>query len=178
MQIKSKKSKSRRGLVITIILIAVLALGGGGYWAWLTIDQNNNNNTAEEKTDKESKEDSSDDSNSNTTNQSGETSGDKEPPQNDVPQTTAGDLSVSAHAFVDGGTLTVGTILIYPSQAGGTCTLTIGSFSTSSKIDASHNGPSYSVCDDFSVPISSLSGNSYTLKVTTDNAAGSINGNF
>jgi hypothetical protein len=85
-------------------------------------------------------------------------------------------LTVSAVAFRSGASLSVQNIVIYSRDnsgnyhflSGGTCTLTAGSFSTSQAINPAHTGSNYTICDNFSAPLSQISGSSFTINVKSD----------
>ena len=175
MKIK-KKSGSRGKKIIIAASIIILALGGGSYWAWLTIGDDNFKNTSDSKqTDKKGKDENKSDSKSN----------DKSEEQSKQP-TIESEKDVTVDKPPSGETLSVwitsknvinGTLQIRvqigQNISSGTCTLTIGSYSTSVPVAFE---PQSASCQGFDVPVSAYSGGSFTVTVQDGDKSGSVTG--
>jgi cytoskeletal protein RodZ len=176
MKIKKKKSVSILKVVV-VPLVLVLALGAGCYWAWLTTHPANDNkptstdksNVSDQAADKSTNQQT--DSESNNQSDSSTTEPEKEI-INDQP-TTGQDLSVWVTSQqIVGGTLQI-RVQIDQNISSGTCTLTIGNYSTSVPVAFE---PQSASCQGFDVPTSAYSDKNFVIKVESGDKTGSTSG--
>jgi cytoskeletal protein RodZ len=171
MKFKKKKSRSRKKIAIAVILVVVLALGGYGYWTWLTIPPHNTNdkNNSKENDNKKSK----DKSNEQSTNQSDQSTIESEKNVTNDRSASGETLSVWVTSKnIVSGILQI-RVQIDQNISNGTCTLTIGSYSTSVPVAFE---PQSASCQGFDVSTSAYSGNSFTITVQDGNKSGSVTG--
>jgi len=186
MHIKNKKS-SRKVILFIVIIVLILAISATGFWWFSRNNDNDKNNSKKSQDSSQSNSDKKSDSNS--PDKSNENSAknptiesEKSAPQNDQPTTNSESVKITAHTITDdSGNLIVDTIMIYPVLQNGICVLSIGDYSISSNINPAHNGPNYSVCDDFNIPANKLSVRNYKLEIksaSNSEILGTTKGNF
>jgi uncharacterized protein YxeA len=183
MRINTKKSHKKTGLVIAIIIVAVLIIAGG-YWFFTKKNtetdnaKENSSSQNSDKTDSSSSTDNNSQDNSSTDNNSTLKPDKDTTVNNTIPQTN-GKLTVSVLApngqpTISGGTLSINTLV--EQVVNGTCTLTIGSYTSSAPLVA---GPQSSSCNGFiDIPANNLSGNTFTITAVSSDGklSGSVTG--
>jgi flagellar basal body-associated protein FliL len=172
MELKKKKPKSRR-IIVTVSLIVALAVAGGGYWAWMAFGQGGADSTDSNKqTDKKDKDDKNSDNKSDNKAKDQPTIEPEKDVNRDTPPTgeTLG-VWVTSKNIVN-GTLQI-RVQIDQNIGSGTCTLTIGSYSTSVPVAPE---PQSASCQGFDVPTDAYSGSNFTITVKDGDKTGSVTG--
>ncbi|MCL2037456.1 hypothetical protein FWG95_00375 [Candidatus Saccharibacteria bacterium] len=175
MEFKKKKIGSRGKKILIVVLVVALVLGGG-YWAWMTFGEGSSDNTASQKdteNEDEAKDNESADESSNSSNQSPSIEPDKNV-QTDRPATGETlNVWITSKDIIN-GTLRI-RVQIDQNISGGTCTLAIGSYTTSVPVAFE---PQSASCQGFDVLTSAYSGNSFTITVQDGNKSGSVKGDL
>jgi len=177
------KKKSHKKVIVTVIaiLIIVAAAVVGYLYFEKSGKKSNDSNTDSSKTTGTKKTDQNK-SNSSTNSTTTDNAENKNPVQatnengdNTTSVTSAGNiLTVTVISAQISGQNAQISILINQVLGSGTCSLTIGNYSTTSNIIAD---PQSSSCEDFTVPLSQIgSTRNFTVNVASGDKTGSVSG--